>query len=61
MAMTVSCRDTGADCDYVACGETEEELMTDVMKHGKEVHGFTEEQLKDPEMMKKIKAAIKRE
>ena len=61
MAMTVSCRDTGADCDYVARGETEEELMADVMKHGKEVHGFTEEQLKDPEMMKKIKAAIKRE
>lgn len=61
MAMTISCRDTGADCDYVARGETEEELMADVMKHGKEVHGFTEEQLKDPEMMKKIKAAIKRE
>lgn len=59
MAMTVSCRDTGADCDYVARGETEEELMADVMKHGKEVHGFTEEQLKDPEMMRKIKTAIK--
>ena len=59
MGLTAACRDAGADCDYVARGETEEELMADVMKHGKEVHGFTEEQLKDPEFVKKVKAVIK--
>jgi predicted small metal-binding protein len=61
MAMTLACRDVGTDCPYVARGETEEELMADIAKHGKEVHGYTEEQLKDPEMMKKVKAAIKTE
>jgi len=61
MAMTLACRDIGPDCPYIARGETEEELMADVVKHGKEVHGYTGEQLKDPEMMKKVKAAIKTE
>ena len=61
MAMTLACRDVGTDCPYVARGETEEELMADVAKRGKEVQGYTEEQLKDPEMMKKVKAAIKTE
>ena len=61
MAMILACRDVGVDCPHVSRGETEEELMADVAKHGKEVHGYTEEQLKDPEMMKKVKAAIKTE
>ena len=61
MAKTMACRDLGVDCSYVARGETEEKLMADVAKHAKEVHGYTEEQLEDPEMMKKVKAAIKDE
>ncbi|MEE9192699.1 MAG: DUF1059 domain-containing protein [Candidatus Aerophobetes bacterium] len=61
MAKTMACRDVGVDCSYVVRGETEEELMTNVTKHAKEVHGYTDEQLKDPEMMKKVKAAIKTE
>ena len=61
MAMTLACRDLGENCHYVAGGETEKELMADADKHAKEVHGFTDEQLKDPEMMKKIKASIKKE
>ena len=61
MAKTMACQDVGVDCPHVSRGETEEELMADVAKHGKEVHDYTEEQLKDPEMMKKVKAAIKTE
>jgi len=61
MAMKLACRDLESDCTYVARGETEEELMADMGKHAKEVHGYTDEQLKDPEMMKKVKAAIKKE
>jgi predicted small metal-binding protein len=61
MALTVSCQDLDSNCTYVAHGETEKELMADMGKHAKEVHGYTDEQLKDPEMMKKIKAAIKKE
>ena len=61
MAMTLACRDLGEDCHYVAHGETEKELMADADKHAKEVHGFTDEQLKDPELIKRVKAAIKKE
>jgi predicted small metal-binding protein len=61
MAKTFACRDLGIDCPYIARGETEEELIADVVKHGKEVHGYTDEQLKDPEMMKKVKSAVKEE
>lgn len=59
MAYTLACRDLGSDCPYVARGETMEELFADAAKHGKEVHGMTDEQLKDPEMMEKMKAVIK--
>ncbi len=61
MTLKLACRDLGTDCSYVARGETEDELMADGVKHAKEVHGYTDEQLNDPEMMKKVKAAIKQE
>ncbi len=61
MKMTFACRDVGVDCPYVASGKNEEELMTDVVKHSKEVHKYTDEQLQDPEMIKQVKAAIKQE
>ena len=61
MAMTLACRDTGTDCPYVVRGETENELMANIVKHAKEVHGYTDEQLNDPKMIEKVKAAIKRE
>ncbi len=61
MAKILNCKDVGVDCPFVARGETEEELMKVVVKHGKEVHGYTDEQLNDPEMIKKVKAAIKDE
>jgi predicted small metal-binding protein len=59
VAKTFACKDVGVDCPYVARGETEQEVMAAVSKHAKKVHGYTDEQLKDPAMMKKIKAAIK--
>lgn len=59
MAYELACRDLGADCPYVARGETIEEVLEDGAKHAKEVHGYTDEQLNDPQMMEKTKAAIK--
>lgn len=63
MTLTLACKDIdiGSQCPYIARGETEEELMEDAIKHTKEVHGYTDEQLNDPEMMKKVKAATKEE
>lgn len=40
MAKTLSCRDAGVDCDFVARGETEEEIFRQCAKHGKEAHGM---------------------
>ena len=59
MAFQLACQDVGISCDFIAKGETEEELLEEVAKHGKEVHGYTDEQLNDPEMMKKVKSAVK--
>jgi predicted small metal-binding protein len=59
---TLACRDAGAkDCPYVARGETFEELMEDGSKHMKEVHGYTDEELNDPETIKKLKTLVKEE
>lgn len=59
MALQFACQDVGVACDFIAKGETEEELLEQVAKHAKEVHGYTDEQLNDPEMMKKVKSAVK--
>ena len=59
MAYTLACRDLESDCPYVAHGETIDEVVKDGLKHAKEVHGYTDEQLNDPKMMEKTKAAIK--
>jgi len=63
MTLKLACKDidSGSECPYIAHGENEEELMEDAVKHGKEVHNYTDEQLNDPEMMKKVKSAIKEE
>lgn len=61
MGKKLVCRDLGVDCPFEARGETEEEVIGQVAKHAKEVHGYTDEQLSDPEMMKKVKEAIKEE
>ena len=61
MGKTLACKDMGIDCPFVARAETEEELMPIVSKHGKEVHGYTDEQLMSPEMMGKVKTAVKDE
>ena len=59
MTYTLACRDLGSDCPYIARGETIDKVVEDGVKHGKEVHGYTDEQLNDPEMTEKVKAAIK--
>ena len=48
-------------CPFVAHGENMDELMKDMNKHAKEVHEYTDEQLKDPEtiaVMQKHSASI---
>jgi predicted small metal-binding protein len=42
---TLSCRDAGCDCDYIAKGETEEEVIRDAAQHGIKEHGKTQEDM----------------
>lgn len=42
MAKIIRCRDAGVDCDFVARGETEEELFRNALEHGKKAHGMQE-------------------
>jgi predicted small metal-binding protein len=35
MAKTVSCRDVGMDCDFVAWGETTEDIMQQAAEHAR--------------------------
>jgi predicted small metal-binding protein len=59
MAYSFACRDFGADCPFVARGETIDEAIADGGKHAKEVHGYTDEQLNDPKFVEEVKKVIK--
>jgi predicted small metal-binding protein len=47
------------DCDFVCRGETIEEAMAEAAQHGKEAHGFTDEQLQEPNMMERMRESMK--
>jgi len=56
MAKSISCADVGADCNWSATVETEEDLMKKVAQHAKEEHEGMEV---TPELVEKIKSNIK--
>ncbi len=63
MGMKFACKDLdpkGA-CPFVAHGETMEDLKTDLFKHAKAVHSYTDEQLKDPKMLEEVNRLVKKE
>ena len=57
---SLTCRDVGVYCDYKGTGETEEELMNNLVEHGIKEHGYTREYVMKPELQEKIKAQIKK-
>ena len=57
---SVACRDVGVDCDYKGTGETEEQLMDNLIDHAIKDHGYSREDLMKPAMQEKIKAQIKK-
>ena len=42
MSKVVSCRDVGMDCDFVARGQTETEILEQCAEHARTDHGMTE-------------------
>jgi predicted small metal-binding protein len=58
MAGTVSCRDVGTDCEFVAKGETEHDLLQQCTEHARKDHGMTDI---PAELVDKVRAAIRDE
>ena len=56
MAKVIRCGDMGSDCDFVARGETLEDVMEIGAVHGKEVHGIEE---LTPEMVEMVKSIVR--
>ncbi len=42
MEKVLRCRDVGVDCDFVACGKTEEEIFLKAKAHAKSDHNMSE-------------------
>ncbi len=55
MTKEIRCRDVGVDCDWVASGETEDEIMKKAAEHAKKAHGMDE---LPQELVKRVRAAI---
>ena len=58
MARRMDCRDVGPDCDFVARGESDEEVMGQVAEHARTAHGMEEV---PSELAEKARAAIRDE
>jgi len=55
MAKVLRCRDVGMDCDFVACAETEEEVLKKAAEHVETTHNMKEI---PEEVVAKVRAAI---
>ena len=58
MARRMDCRDVGPDCDFVARGDSDEEVMGQVAEHARTAHGMEEV---PSELAEKARAAIRDE
>jgi predicted small metal-binding protein len=48
------CRDAGIDCDWVARGESEKEIMDQASRHAEQAHGMKA----TPELATKVRGLI---
>ena len=58
MPKILRCRDVGMDCDFVARGETEEQILQKAAEHAQATHSMKEI---PPELVSKVRAAIRDE
>ena len=58
MEKTLKCQDVGVDCDFEARGKNEAEILQKAAEHAKGCHQGVQ---MTPELVAKIKAAIKDE
>jgi predicted small metal-binding protein len=58
MSKFVSCRNVGVDCDFVARGESEQEILQQCAEHARSAHGMNE---LTPELAEKVRSGIRDE
>jgi predicted small metal-binding protein len=58
MSKVMKCRTVGLDCDFVARGENDEQVMAKVAEHARKDHGM---QTIPEDVVTKVKAAIHEE
>jgi predicted small metal-binding protein len=58
MTKVISCRDVGVDCDFVARGQTEQEILQQCAEHARSAHGMNE---LSPELAQKLRSGIREE
>ena len=58
MSKIVSCKEVGVDCDFVAKGETEQEVLQECAEHARNEHGMTE---LPADLAEKVRGAIRDE
>ncbi len=58
MEKVVKCRDVGVDCDFVARGQTEQEILDQCSEHARTAHGMSEI---PAELAARVRAAIHEE
>jgi len=56
MEKRLSCRDVGVDCDFIACGKTEDEVMWKAADHARTSHNMSEI---SKEVHDKVRSAIR--
>ncbi len=59
MAYRLACKDLGTDCDFVAKSESIRDLLSQLGRHSKEEHGYTDAQLQDPKMQERLLLIVK--
>lgn len=52
----LKCRDLGFDCEAVVSATNDNEVLAQVAAHAKEAHGFTDEQLANPELHAQVRS-----
>ena len=58
MAKTMRCADVVGSCDFVARGDTEQEILKQASEHARSAHGINEI---TPEVAEKVRGAIRDE
>ncbi len=56
MEKRLSCKDVGTDCDFVACGKTEEEVLRKTAEHARTGHNMKEI---PKDIYEKVRSAIR--